>query len=321
MGPQSLLSTRDVAVLFKVGESTVKRWADEGVLACAKTPGGHRKFLTKDILAFAERHQYPMTGALPPPSGQGEGTALQRGVQSQNFPLLASLFLEEVMLADRTGLYEFVAYLSKHRIPFAQLADDIIRPAMQGIGDRWQADRLRVDQEHLASQVVLETLLRSGPEFYRKSSNELTAVCTCLEGEFHDIGLQCVAYALEIEGWSVRMLGADVPTESTRILIKNLRPNLVCLSSTVNRGRATRDAIRSLAITVHSQKGVLIVGGDHGMHIAEAERGADFAAESIDKAMKYVRDRFQLKPGPKTRNADTGEKTIRRGKRRAAAGR
>jgi excisionase family DNA binding protein len=50
---RTILSTADVARLFNVTETTVKRWADEGVLRCQKTPGGHRRFVIKYVVEFA----------------------------------------------------------------------------------------------------------------------------------------------------------------------------------------------------------------------------------------------------------------------------
>ena len=48
----NLLSTRQVATLLGVGGSSVKRWADRGLLACVKTVGGHRRFDREAVDAF-----------------------------------------------------------------------------------------------------------------------------------------------------------------------------------------------------------------------------------------------------------------------------
>jgi excisionase family DNA binding protein len=47
-------STRDLAKLLGVDDSTVKRWADLGEIPCYKTLGGHRRFTpetVKDVTA------------------------------------------------------------------------------------------------------------------------------------------------------------------------------------------------------------------------------------------------------------------------------
>ena len=51
-------STRDLAKLFRVNESTVKRWADTGKIDCFKTPGGHRRYPPDRVLEFISKYQY-----------------------------------------------------------------------------------------------------------------------------------------------------------------------------------------------------------------------------------------------------------------------
>ncbi len=44
-----LLSTGDLAVLFRVSEVTVRRWANSGKVAYIRTYGGHRRFSAATI--------------------------------------------------------------------------------------------------------------------------------------------------------------------------------------------------------------------------------------------------------------------------------
>ncbi|MFT3873461.1 MAG: helix-turn-helix domain-containing protein [Nocardioides sp.] len=47
-----ILTSRQVADLFKVGTSTVKRWADAGVIPCFRTPGRRYRFRRADVEAL-----------------------------------------------------------------------------------------------------------------------------------------------------------------------------------------------------------------------------------------------------------------------------
>ncbi len=49
---QELLSTGEVAEIFAVDPATVTRWADKGLIASIRTPGGHRRFKRDDVDAF-----------------------------------------------------------------------------------------------------------------------------------------------------------------------------------------------------------------------------------------------------------------------------
>lgn len=46
---QPPLTTADVAKRFRVGRSTVVRWADEGLIPCFTTLKGHRRFRPEDV--------------------------------------------------------------------------------------------------------------------------------------------------------------------------------------------------------------------------------------------------------------------------------
>ena len=50
------LNTKQVADLFKVDNSTIRRWTLSEKLKCTSSNGGHRKFSYKHILDFIENH-------------------------------------------------------------------------------------------------------------------------------------------------------------------------------------------------------------------------------------------------------------------------
>jgi excisionase family DNA binding protein len=51
------LSLKDAAGILNVHLATLRRWADNGDVPHMITPGGHRRFLRDDVLAFAASHK------------------------------------------------------------------------------------------------------------------------------------------------------------------------------------------------------------------------------------------------------------------------
>ena len=47
-----VLSTRELAEAIGVSESSIKRWADDGVLHVARTAGGHRRIPLPEAIRF-----------------------------------------------------------------------------------------------------------------------------------------------------------------------------------------------------------------------------------------------------------------------------
>lgn len=48
-----VLTTPEVAAIFKVSTRTVTQWANTGKLASFRTPGGNHRFRRADVEAFA----------------------------------------------------------------------------------------------------------------------------------------------------------------------------------------------------------------------------------------------------------------------------
>lgn len=58
------LSTFAVAGLLEVDPGSVANWIDEGMLKAHRTPGGHRRVATEDLVAFLRKHKMPIPEQL-----------------------------------------------------------------------------------------------------------------------------------------------------------------------------------------------------------------------------------------------------------------
>lgn len=102
----------------------------------------------------------------------------------------------------------------KAGVGVAELHLQVVQPAQREIGRLWQQNRISVAQEHLAtsiSQLVVSHLYQHMP---RERPNGKRALVACVEGEQHDVGARMGADFLEMAGFEVRFLGANVPTET-----------------------------------------------------------------------------------------------------------
>jgi methanogenic corrinoid protein MtbC1 len=109
----------------------------------------------------------------------------------------------------------------------------IIQPAQHEIGRLWQENRISVAQEHLAtavSQLALSHLYRHLP---RDPSNGKVILLACVEGELHEVGARMASDILEMAGFDVRFLGANVPTSHLVRMVREQTPDLLALSVTM----------------------------------------------------------------------------------------
>ncbi len=298
--PSEFLSTWQVAALFKVTETTVKRWADDEILPCVKSPGGHRKFRMADLIVFAERQGYPIAGTLEPPLTVAQMDQVRFAVHTRNYHAIAQVLFDIALRADSEAVYQLMLYLSRHNVKLPTLADEVLRPPLVKIGELWKAGKLRVDQEHRSSHAVSEAMVRLAPELHRKEANELTAACACLEGERHEIGLRGMAFALEAEGWNVHFIGADTPYATVVDYVRKARPDLLCVSFTAAKAdSALTRGFASVGKAVRLAGGRFVAGGYFAGNFTAKDLSCDHVAASVTEGIDWIREAFALRPGPR----------------------
>lgn len=113
----------------------------------------------------------------------------------------------------------------------ADLLLRVITPAQHEIGRLWQENRISVAREHLATaiaQLALANLYARLPDAPRRHRHALVA---CAPGERHDLGARIAADFLEMDGFDVTFLGADVPSDGLVEAVRRVRPDALVLSA------------------------------------------------------------------------------------------
>jgi MerR family transcriptional regulator, light-induced transcriptional regulator len=259
---KTILSTVDVARLFDVTVTTVKRWADDGTLRCHKTPGGHRKFPIKNVVEFAERHRLETIGVLELPRNDVHCGSIETALMNRDFPQLVDAFVEKALSPDRTDLYVFFSFLYEHQVALWEIFDNILRPGMTEIGLRWQRGEIGVNQEHRASYETLDALARLQSEVFVKPDSGKSVVLACPDEEMHEIGLRSISYTFEAEGWTTHYVGAGTPPDAIVDAVRELRPSIMALSVTrVSDATRLSIGLREIIERVHALGVKIVVGG------------------------------------------------------------
>jgi methanogenic corrinoid protein MtbC1 len=138
----------------------------------------------------------------------------------------------------------------------------VIQPALYQIGEKWQANKVTVAQEHMATAIVQSVmtvgLLRSPPPTLLNKR----VLLACVEGNNHAIGLRMVADAFQLGGWDVQYLGANVPTPALVAQAAEWKPDLVGLSvSFPQQLRVVRNIVTQLVERLGGTRPAVIIGG------------------------------------------------------------
>jgi methanogenic corrinoid protein MtbC1 len=183
---------------------------------------------------------------------------------------LANRYLEAQLAGDRAEAVRLLIEEGLHQgISAADLLLGVIQPAQREIGRLWQENKVSIAQEHLATGISQLALARIYQEAPREKQLGKTVVVACVEGETHEMGARIAADFLEMAGFRVRYLGANVPTDSLLEMVKKSPPDLIAISATISfHVGALRDAIERI-IKATDGKLPVMVGG----HVFEWDPG------------------------------------------------
>jgi excisionase family DNA binding protein len=284
-----MLTTKKVAHLLNVSEATVKRWTDEGLLEAEKTVGGHRRFRVEKILRFQKEQQLgkqagdqmiarPMTERFSSGNETSDGKfdLLFQSLVDGNGAETSSLILN--------------AYMNGATLPY--IFDELISKAMRKVGDLWYKGELTIAQEHLAIRTALIGVNALSHVLVNRSKLPFSAICCCVEEDFHDFPLHLTQALLENAGWQVINLGANTPFFSLTEAVTRHKPSLVCVSSTVfySIDRAEREYKEFHQTAMKNETLILLGGNGFKDEEIRSRFPADFYSFSFTQFAGFIKE-------------------------------
>lgn len=166
---------------------------------------------------------------------------------------------------------------------------EVAHPFAVRVGDAWEARRIDVRHEHVATE-CLTTQLRHLLAAYQDVAARPSVLLATLPGETHTLALSMVALYLAVSGAKPRLLGASTPVDQLAAAATSLRADVVGITVTAASDRKTaRRHVRALAKRM--PRGVpLWVGGGAAASLGAGE-GARIVTSwtAIDDALAHWR--------------------------------
>lgn len=174
---------------------------------------------------------------------------------------LRERYLTAQLAGDRRQALRLIEQAVQEGHPVETLQVEVVREAQREIGRLWQSNRISIAQEHMAtaiSQVVLSRLFEVAPQAERLERRVLVA---CIEGELHDFPARLIADFLELAGFDVHYLGANVPTDDLLKMLQAEPPDLLALSVTMSFNvPALRHAVERIRGAAGARLPILVGG-------------------------------------------------------------
>jgi methanogenic corrinoid protein MtbC1 len=171
--------------------------------------------------------------------------------------------------------------------------DEVLAPALEEVGRRWEAGAISVAHEHLAAEVSRALVAELGERIRRPARSGRLALVACSPEEQHCIGGQMLAALLEAADWEVLYLGGSLPLDDLAALADREVPDAIALSTTMpdhlpGAGTALA-ALRTL-----NRRPFLLAGGQAYRDAAHVRRaGADAWAPTAREGAALLDERVR----------------------------
>jgi MerR family transcriptional regulator, light-induced transcriptional regulator len=196
-------------------------------------------------------------------------------------------FLAAILKGDLAQALSVAQEARSRGLPFVY--EELIARSLVEVGRLWQAGRISVADEHVATAIAQSVIASFYPTFPWSAAGP-KGIVGCVEGERHELGARMAADLLVHDGWNVMYVGADVPLASLVELVVRTRPVFVGLSfAMAERLPHARDAIARLRREAPDAR--LLLGG-RGVTVDPASAqglGAEVVARSAISAMEVIR--------------------------------
>tara|TARA_Y100000768_G_scaffold309841_1_gene244136 strand:+ start:2731 stop:3585 length:855 start_codon:yes stop_codon:yes gene_type:complete len=208
---KTLLNTKQVASLFRVDTSTIRRWSLSGKLNCSSSRGGHRKFTYRNILDFVSNKKQDLKLDLSQISTLTNKVSLNDYVE-----LISSNALDRNYKAIESILVE--AYLKG--IAVSKIFDDYLDKGLAHVQSLLDAEKISVAEEHISRKTI-----SIGLEHFRsailkdKTDDNQNVLCLNLENDIPDIAIDMIQICLEMKSHSVYNSGSNTSIKGLKSLL------------------------------------------------------------------------------------------------------
>ena len=259
--PKSYLNTSQVAELFKVDNSTVRRWTLSKKLRCMSSSGGHRKFSYKQILDFVNSNSTKMNLNLD---------IIAEVKNSETKSDLIDFIVDNALNRNSADIESLFVKLYLKGNKVSKIFDNYVELGLEKIQRLLDRQEISVAEEHIARKTVSKALGYFGDIVSKDSKTKKTSLCLNIENDIPDLAIDMIQIVLESINHSVYNSGSHTSIKNLRLLLsKNTYDSIYiymcnrqCCSATVkdNLG-STIKSLEEIAVLSKKYSIDLFIGG------------------------------------------------------------
>lgn len=252
------MTTHEAAVRAGVGPTAVKRWADQGLLPCVRTPGGHRRFEESAVLAFMK--------------------SMKPGVETERSP--AEAWIDTLLAASSSHETEAQLLLLRAREGAWYRVAQFLGTVLTALGEAYARGELTIIEEHVVSERLFRAVV-SIAETLPVAPNAELALMVMAEGDEHVLGLALAELCFRESGHRTLWSGRFTPASELAAFVAESGAKLVAASASSSSGDGAALArwVKKVGAACDAAGATLVIGGSgswpevprHGVRIESFE--------------------------------------------------
>ena len=266
------LSSNDVAEILGVNISTLKRWTDSGVIECAKTAGGHRKFTMQHV-----RDYYKNQGVAGKNNDLGlehiQHKKIYDLINKKNFSELARILADASLESDDLSVSTIIngAYMKGIKVEF--ICDEIIEPASTIVENALRQGYLSHVETFISRKLITRVVEGLNQNKPNGSFNGKTALCVNFEDNLPDLGVVMSEIVLRHNGYNVLNTGSHADLGNLQAVVEKKKVDLIlfflcdmqCCMATVKENLEKTEAQTKEITQLAEKEGVKVLFGGTGL--------------------------------------------------------
>lgn len=282
------LSPRMLGEAIGVSQSSLKRWADRGLLEVERTAGGHRRITIREAQRFI-RHA-GLQVVKPELLGLSEESVVD--LEGDDSTSVRDRFCRALQEGNDNAARELVLSLFARGSALPQLFDQIFQPALALIGELWLDDPQGIAIEHRAVDLCIQILgdLRGRLD---PVTDGPVAIGAAPSADPYLLPSSMIAHALYAEGVRAINLGPNFPVSRLAAAAAREGAQFIWLSVT-HSGRLDelREEILSLLDQLTAADIPLLLGGASSTKLRLPSHPLLSMGETVADVLAYARELF-----------------------------
>lgn len=152
----------------------------------------------------------------------------------------ANAYIQLLMQHKPEEATDLILDVQKSGMDFKELFIECFQNTQYEIGRLWHLQKLSIADEHYCTFETKKNLSIVTKNYAKKEAKNKKILSTCVSDEYHDLGIQIISCALNLEGWESIYLGSNVPIKAVLEAIEKYKIDVLAISVSIiiNLGKA-----------------------------------------------------------------------------------